>query len=162
MSTSDCSYLSSHISYAEAVKSTTARRLGIDNTPDSDTCQRMRLVAVEVFEPLRKHFGIAIGISSFYRSRDLNLAIGGSVSSQHCKGEAMDIDGDIYGLISNTDIFNWIKDNLQFDQLIWEFGNPDGSPSWVHVSYKAEGNRMQVLRSYHDKHGNTIYEPYKA
>lgn len=152
--------ISNHITYREATKSDTAIRHGIDNTPDRATIARMKLVAEKVFEPVRKHFGIAIAITSFFRCSALNLIIGGSKTSQHVTGEAMDIDGDNFGLVSNTEIFNYIKDNLDFDQLIAEFANPDESPQWVHVSWKAEGNRKQVLRSIR-KNGVTSYVPYE-
>lgn len=133
--------ISKHITYAEATKSQTAIRKGIDNTPDEATLDRMRLVAEKVFEPLREYFRMPIGISSFYRSPKLNKAIGGAKNSQHVTGEAMDIDADIFGGVTNTRIFEWIKNNLEFDQLIREYGEN----GWVHVSYKASGNRNQVL-----------------
>lgn len=133
--------ISAHITYAEATKSQTAIRKGIDNTPDAATLVRMRLVAEKVFEPLRNHFGIPIGISSFYRSPKLNKAIGGVRNSQHVTGEAIDIDADIFGGITNHMIFEWIRSNLNFDQLIKEYGEH----GWVHVSYKASGNRGEVL-----------------
>lgn len=114
----------------------------------------MQALAENVFEPLREHFGHPIYITSFYRSPELNKAIGGSPSSQHCKGEAIDID-DVIGESTNADFFNYIKDNLDFDQLIWEFGN-DGSPNWVHVSYRASNNRGNVLKAVKEN-GKTKY-----
>jgi len=116
--------ISEHISIKEATRSNTAERLGIDNFPDSPTLANMQALAENVFEPLRKHFGHPIYITSFYRSSELNKAIGGSSKSQHCKGQAIDID-DVIGSSTNADFFNYIKDNLEFDQLIWEFGNDD-------------------------------------
>jgi len=136
--------ISEHITLSEAIKSQTAIRKGIDNTPNSEQIAAMKLVAEKVFEPIRAHFGKPIGISSFFRSVKLNKAIGGAASSQHCKGEAIDIDGDILGGVSNRMIFDYVRTNLTFDQLIWEYGT-DLYPAWVHVSYKAKGNRRQVL-----------------
>ena len=147
--------ISKHISEKEATKSVTALRLGIDNTPDGDTLNNMKIVAEKVFEPLREYVGGAIKINSFYRSSALNEAIGGSTRSQHCKGQAMDID-DIYGHKTNKEMFTWIKDNLDFDQMIWEFGNED-NPDWVHVSYVSEDkNRKKILKAVRDD-GKTKY-----
>lgn len=147
--------ISKHISEKEATKSVTALRLGIDNTPDGDTLNNMKIVAEKVFEPLREYVGGAIKINSFYRSSALNEAIGGSTRSQHCKGQAMDID-DIYGHKTNKEMFIWIKDNLDFDQMIWEFGNED-NPDWVHVSYVSEDkNRNRILKAVRDE-GKTKY-----
>ena len=146
--------ISKHISIKEATRSNTAERLGIDNFPDSPTLVNMQALAENVFEPLREHFGHPIYITSFYRSPELNKAIGGSSTSQHCKGEAIDID-DVIGESTNADFFNYIKDNLDFDQLIWEFGNDD-SPNWVHVSYSASNNRGNVLKAV-KKNGKTKY-----
>ena len=98
-------------------------------------------------------------MSSGYRSPELNKAIGGSKTSQHCKGEAIDIDNDAREYPSNADIFWYIYDHLEFDQMIWEFGD-DKNPSWVHVSYKSEGNRKQVLRASKSK-GRTVYTNFQ-
>ena len=136
--------ISKHISYEEATYSSTANRLGIDNTPGREALKNMKLVAEAVFEPLREHFGSPIGVTSFYRCEALNRALKGSLRSSHIKGEAIDIDADIYGSLSNKDIFEYIADNLEFDQLIWEFGTDD-NPAWVHVSYSKDNNRMQKL-----------------
>jgi len=138
--------ISEHISIKEATFSSTATRKGIDNTPNATQIENMKLVATKVFEPLRKHFNTPIGISSFFRSEALNKAIGGSASSQHCKGEAIDIDADIFGGVTNGEIFKYIKENLEFDQLIWEYGNTT-DPDWVHVSYSKSGNRRQILKA---------------
>ena len=146
--------ISKHISIKEATRSNTAERLGIDNFPDSPTLVNMQALAENVFEPLREHFGHPIYITSFYRSPELNKAIGGSTTSQHCKGEAIDID-DVIGESTNADFFNYIKDNLEFDQLIWEFGNDD-NPNWVHVSYNASNNRGNVLKAVKEN-GKTKY-----
>tara|TARA_B100001175_G_C19454002_1_gene612807 strand:- start:942 stop:1409 length:468 start_codon:yes stop_codon:yes gene_type:complete len=146
--------LSEHVSYKEATKSVTANRLGIENTPDEDIIATMKVTCKCVFEPIREHFNQPIYISSFYRSPELNTAIGGSKKSQHCKGEAIDID-DVYGDTKNSQIFEYIKDRLDFDQLIWEFGD-DQNPSWVHVSYRLGNNRRRVLKAYKSQ-GRTRY-----
>ena len=147
--------ISKHVSYKEGVRSNTATRRGIDNTPTDDHLHFMELIAEEVFEPLRKWVGGPIKINSFYRSPDLNTAIGGSAMSQHCKGQAMDID-DTFGYKTNAEMFKWIKENLNFDQMIWEFGN-DGNPDWVHISYVSEAkNRNRCLKAYKEK-GKTKY-----
>jgi len=147
--------ISKHISEKEATKSVTALRLGIDNTPNGDSLNNMKLVAEKVFEPLRDWVGGPIKINSFYRSTELNTAIGGSNRSQHCQGRALDID-DIYGHKTNAEMFHYIKDNLDFDQMIWEFGNED-NPDWVHVSYNSEeSNRKKILKAVRDQ-GKTKY-----
>ena len=146
--------ISEHISMKEALRSNTAKRLGIDNIPDKETLITMQITAEYIFEPLRNKFNEPIYISSFYRSPELNKAIGGSSSSQHCKGEAIDID-DVYSKASNADFFNYIKDKLEFDQLIWEFGD-DENPAWVHVSYSLGKNRMRILKAIKEN-GRTKY-----
>lgn len=146
--------ISNNISLKEAIRSNTAKRLGIDNMPDNDTLVTMQITSQHIFEPLRNHFNEPIYISSFYRSPELNKAIGGSTSSQHCIGEAIDID-DVYSKASNIDFFNYIKDKLEFDQLIWEFGD-DNNPDWVHVSYSLGKNRMRILRAIKEN-GKTKY-----
>jgi len=148
--------ISKHISEREGVYSTTATRRGIDNIPNSNELNNMRLLAEEVFEPLRTYVGGPIKINSFFRCPELNTAIGGSGKSQHCKGQAMDID-DTFGKMTNADMYHWIKDNLEFDQMIWEFGD-DENPNWVHVSYVSEDeNRNRCLRAIR-KNGKTSYE----
>jgi hypothetical protein len=146
--------ISEHISMKEALRSNTAKRLGINNMPDNDTLVTMQITAEHIFEPLRNKFNEPIYISSFYRSPELNKAIGGSSSSQHCKGEAIDID-DVYSKASNADFFNYIKNHLEFDQLIWEFGD-DQNPAWVHVSYSLGKNRMRILKAIKEN-GRTKY-----
>ena len=147
--------ISEHISEKEAVKSITALRLGIDNTPDADSLNNMKIIAEKVFEPLRKWVGGPIKINSFFRSSALNQAIGGSSRSQHCQGRALDVD-DIYGHKTNKEMFDWIKENLDFDQLTYEFGSSD-NPDWVHVSYVSEDkNRNRVLKAVRDD-GKTKY-----
>lgn len=149
--------ISKHISYKEATQSQTATRLGIPNVPSQYDVQNMQLLAEKVFEPLREFFDVPIYVSSFYRSREMNKAIGGSSRSQHCEGRAIDLD-DVYGGVTNAEMFQFIANILDYDQLIWEFGN-DENPAWVHVSYVSEDqNRKQMLRAT-KKNGKTIYEP---
>jgi len=139
--------ISKHISDKEGTYSRTALRLGIHNQPDEDQLYYMQLLAEEVFEPLRAWVKKPIKINSFYRCRQLNKAIGGSLKSQHCKGQAIDID-DTYGHKTNAQMFKWIKKNLDFDQMIWEFGD-DKNPNWVHISYVSpEENRNRCLKAY--------------
>ena len=148
--------ISEHISYKESVYSITATRRGINNIPDDEQLTNMELVAEEVFEPLREWVGGPIKINSFFRCPKLNKAIGGSSKSQHCYGQAIDID-DTFHKASNADMYNYIKDHLEFDQLIWEFGD-NKNPDWVHVSYVSpEENRNRCLKAYRDK-GKTKYK----
>ena len=148
--------ISEHVSYREGVFSVTATRLGVDNTPDDEQLANMELVAEKIFEPLREWVGGPIKINSFYRGLPLNTAIGGSKKSQHMKGQAMDID-DNYGNATNAEMYHWIKDNLDFDQMIWEFGDDD-EPNWIHISYVSpEDNRNRCLKAYKEK-GKTKYK----
>lgn len=138
--------ISNHISYKEGTHSNTATRRNIDNIPNDYQLANMNAVALNVFEPLREWVGGPIKINSFFRSPDLNTAIGGSSKSQHCEGRAIDID-DTFGHKTNAEMYNYIKENLNFDQLIWEFGN-DTNPDWVHVSYVSdEQNRNRCLKA---------------
>jgi len=147
--------ISKHISDKEGVYSITATRRGLDNTPNKKQLQNMQLLANKVFEPLRVWVGKPIKVNSFFRSTKLNKAIGGSSKSQHCHGQAIDID-DSYGHVTNAKMFEYIREHLDFDQLIWEFGDDD-NPNWVHVSYISKSeNRNRCLRAY--KHnGKTAY-----
>ena len=139
--------ISKHISYKEAVYSRTAQRRDIYNHPENDQTDNMRVIAEEVFEPLRTWVGGPIKINSFFRSPDLNKAIGGSGKSQHCHGQAIDLD-DTFGRATNAEMFDFIKQHLDFDQIIWEFGDED-NPDWVHVSYVSpEDNRKRCLKAY--------------
>tara|TARA_R100001015_G_C4584038_1_gene140163 strand:- start:319 stop:774 length:456 start_codon:yes stop_codon:yes gene_type:complete len=139
--------ISKHISDKEGVYSRTATRLNIENTPTEEHKLNMIKLAEEVFEPLRAYVGGPIKINSFYRSPELNKAIGGSTKSQHCHGQAMDID-DTFGRMTNAEMYEFIKEHLDFDQMIWEFGN-DKNPDWVHVSYVSESeNRRRCLKAY--------------
>jgi hypothetical protein len=142
--------LSAHVTLAEFQESSTATTHGINNKMNESQIASAKLLCENVFEPLRIHLNTPIKISSAYRSVQLNKMIKGSLSSQHCKGEAMDLQIGSKG-------FNFIKDKLEFDQLIWEFGN-DENPQWVHVSY-SKRNRKQVLKAT-KKNGKTIYSNY--
>jgi|TARA_R100001530_G_scaffold97068_1_gene67453 hypothetical protein len=147
--------ISPHISYKEATNSTTAIRRGIDNIPNDLQLEYMELLAEKVFEPLRKWVGGPIKVTSFFRSEELNKRIGGSNRSQHCKGQAIDID-DTFKVVANSDMYNYIKNNLDFDQLIWEFGD-DENPDWLHVSYvSTDENRRRCLRASRNR-GKTTY-----
>ena len=151
------SKISEHITKKEATFSATALRKGIENEPGEYELQNMELIAEKVFEPLRKAVNGPIKINSFFRSEELNKAIGGSSRSQHCQGRAMDLD-DTYGYMSNQDMYHYIKENLDFDQMIWEFGTKD-NPSWVHVSYvDADSNRKRCLEAYKDENNKTKYK----
>ena len=142
--------ISEHVSYREGVYSTTATRREIDNTPNDEQLNNMETIAEKVFEPLREWVGGAIKINSFFRCPELNKAIGGSSKSQHCQGQAIDID-DTYGIVANSEMYHYIKENLDFDQLIWEFGDDD-NPNWIHVSYVSkEDNRNRCLKAYKEQ-----------
>lgn len=147
--------LSKNLSLKEVTKSSTAIKLGISNHPGPNELLALKEIAQNVFQPLRDYYDKPIGISSGFRSKELNTELKGAKNSQHCKGEALDLDADIYGGIPNMAIFAYIKDNLEFDQLIWEFGT-DLEPDWVHVSYRHVNNRKQVLRAIKEN-GKTKY-----
>jgi len=151
--------ISKHITYNEATRSYTAIKYNIVNIPDEQQLKNMILLAEAVFEPLREFVGIPIGITSFFRSKALNTKLKGSRTSQHManNGAAIDLDASIYGKISNLDILYYIKDNLEFDQLIAEHPDDNGIPSWVHVSYKKYGNRKQVFVSNFNRNGKVFY-----
>jgi hypothetical protein len=152
--------ISKHLTLEECTRSETADRLGIvNNNPNQSIIENMQLLAEKVFEPIREHFKTPIYVSSMYRGLNLNQAIKGSITSQHCSGQAMDIDMDSKGKPTNKDIFDFIKKNLEFDQMIWEFGN-DKQPDWVHVSYTSGKNRKQILKA-KKINGKTTYENFK-
>ena len=132
--------ISDNISYKEATRSETAQRLGISNKPKKEHIENMELIAEKIFQPLREWVDHPIRINSFYRSEELNSRIGGSLSSAHKDGLAMDLDS--LGGKTNLEMFHYIKDNLEFDQLIWEFG---AEPKWIRVSWSKKKNRKQVL-----------------
>ena len=136
--------------------SRTATRLNIKNNPNAEQMKNMVAIAEEVFEPLRMWVNGPIKINSFFRSPELNKAIGGSSKSQHCHGQAIDID-DTFGRATNAEMFEFIKKHLDFDQIIWEFGDED-NPDWVHVSYVSEEqNRNRCLQAYKEN-GKTKYK----
>ena len=160
--------LSKNLALAEVTRSETAKRKGISNMPTPEHLENFKKLAENVFQPIREHFGVPIHISSGYRSAALNKAIGGAgktvngvyiPSSQHCTGEAIDIDMDGTS-VTNAAIFNYIKDNLEFDQLIWEFGT-DTNPDWVHVSYESTGKQRKQILKAKKVGGKTTYVPYK-
>jgi len=126
--------------------------------PTAEHIENFKKLAANIFQPIREHFGKPIIISSGYRSAELNKAIGGSLSSQHCSGEAIDIDMDGTD-ITNAQIFNYIKDNLNFDQMIWEFGT-DTNPDWVHVSFAANRSQRKQILVAKKVNGKTTYTPY--
>lgn len=153
--------LSENLTLAEVVKSSTAKRLGIDNTPTAEHLANLKLVAQNIFQPIREHFQKPINVSSGYRSKALNDATpGSSATSQHCSGEALDLDQDSMNTgVTNKMVFEFIKNNLNFDQLIWEFGD-DQNPDWVHVSYESTGRqRKQILKAVR-VNGKTTYKPW--
>ena len=146
--------ISKNINFKEGTHSDTATRRRIKNEPNEEQLKAMKTLAKKVFEPLRENFGEPISVNSFFRSIALNKAIGGSRTSQHCAGEAIDIDA--MNGITNKKLFDYILKNLDFDQLIWEFGT-DKNPDWIHVSYKSPSeNRNRVLRAIAD--GNPVYQ----
>ena len=149
--------LSKNLSLGEFTRSQTAKRKGIDNTPSEKHLEAAKLLAKSIFQPIRDCFAVPIFISSGYRSDALNEAIGGSKTSQHSKGEAIDIDMDHRKGPENEEIFHYIINNLPFDQLIWEFGT-DERPDWVHVSYNSDGEqRGQVLTAKRNSSGKVYY-----
>jgi len=135
--------ISENISYKEAVRSETAKRLGISNKPKKEHIENMELIAEKIFQPLREWVDHPIRINSFYRSEELNSRIGGAVSSAHKDGLAIDLDS--LGGKTNLEMLHYIKDNLEFDVLINEYPNEEGEPKWIHVSWNKKKNRKQVL-----------------
>lgn len=149
--------ISKNLSLAEACKSATADKLGIVNdNPSLNIIKNMKLLAEKVFEPVRAHFKAPIKVSSIYRGQELNNAVKGVISSQHCTGEAMDIDNV---KPTNKEVFDYIKDNLDFDQLIWEFGTKD-NPEWVHVSYESTGKQRKQVLIAEKINGKTVYSKW--
>lgn len=135
--------LSANFTLKELTKSDTATRLGLDNTPDDETIENLKLLCEKVLQPVREHFGKSVTVNSGYRSPESNAAVGGSKTSDHCKGQAADIE--ING-VANPDLAQWIMDNLEYTQLILEFytqGQPNSG--WVHVSYDPNSLRKQEL-----------------
>ena len=147
--------ISKHISYKEATHSATALRRGLDNTPNDEQLKCMEEVAENLFEPLREWVGGPIKVNSFFRGEPVNTAIGGSKRSQHMKGQAIDID-DTFGHKTNAEMYHYIKDNLDFDQLIWEFGD-DKNPNWVHMSWVSHRPNRKKLTIAKRVNGKTKY-----
>jgi hypothetical protein len=148
--------LSTNLSLAEVTRSETAKRKGISNMPTPEHIENFKKLAANIFQPIREHFGKPIIISSGYRSAELNKAIGGSLSSQHSSGEAIDIDMDGTD-ITNKQIFDYIKDNLTFDQVINEFDY-----SWVHVSFAANRSQRKQVLDAKKVNGKTVYSVHKS
>ncbi len=147
--------ISKNITYAEAIHSSTAKRERIDNTPSPSQIESMKLLSEKIFQPLRDWVGGPIKINSFFRSPELNTAIGGSTKSQHCQGQAIDLD-DTFGRATNAEMYDFIKEHLDFDQMIWQSGD-DNNPDWVHVSYvSSDKNRNRCLKAYKEN-GRTKY-----
>ena len=146
--------LSKNFTLQEFTKSQTALRQGIDNTPDEQHLSNAKLLFEKIVQPVRDNFGVTV-INSGYRGPKLNEAVGGSSKSQHCKGEAVDIECPG---TANYEIAKWIQDSLDFDQLILEFYTP-GIPDsgWVHVSYTKENNRKSTLTAMKEN-GKTVYK----
>lgn len=152
--------LTKHVSYKEVIRSDTAKRRGIKNIPTTKQLAKIRVLCEKVFEPLREYFGVPIFLSSVFRSSELNKALRGAKNSQHLanNGAAMDLDADIFGRITNKEIGDYIRENLEFDQLIYE--NWTGTDyAWIHVSYNEGKNRKEVLTMQRIK-GKAVYKPY--
>lgn len=149
--------LSEHLSIAELTRSESAKRLGLSNMPTEEHLDNLKKLADNIFEPIRNHFRCPILISSGYRSQGLNNAIGGVKGSDHLKGMAIDIDMDnTPNGVTNKMIFDYIKNNLKFRQLIWEFGDSE-NPDWVHISYNENDLKNEILIA--TKHnGKTNYK----
>jgi len=149
--------ISKHISWKEGTYSRTGERRGLENIPNEDQIKCMKEIAENIFEPLRAYVGGPVKINSFFRGESVNTVIGGSERSQHMKGQAMDID-DTFGHKTNAEMYHYIKDNLDYDQLIWEFGDDD-NPNWIHVSYVTHReNRKRLTVAYRDRKGKTKYK----
>jgi len=147
--------LSENFTLAEMVRSQTAIRKGIDNTPTPEVIENLRALCVNVLQPIRNGLGRAVYVSSGYRSPKLNKAIGGSANSQHCRGEAADFTAD------NTDTYslaNWIHQNYRFDQLILEFYNPDTGAGWVHISWSPTEVQRQLSLTATRENGKVVYK----
>lgn len=151
--------ISEHLSLAELIVSDSAKRNGISNMPTETHLKFLRTLAERIFDPIRSHFNTPIYISSGYRSEALNKAVGGSKTSQHCKGQAIDIDMDgSNSEITNNEIFHWAKANLKFTQLIAEFPDSDGNLGWVHIGYDAQNLKNEIIIAL----SNKKYVSYKG
>tara|TARA_R110001599_G_scaffold79478_3_gene215350 strand:+ start:4887 stop:5354 length:468 start_codon:yes stop_codon:yes gene_type:complete len=144
--------LSKNFVLSEIIRSNTARRLNISNAPNKEHLRSLQILIRDLIQPMRDALG-PIRISSGYRNPALNRAIGGSRKSQHCKGEALDIQFWKDGKMCNKEVYDWvIEEGIEFDQMINEFDF-----AWIHISLKDKGNRRQVLEAYHDEDGDTKY-----
>jgi hypothetical protein len=154
--------ISEHLDLVEVTRSETAKRKGISNEPTAEHLENFKKLAENIFEPIRNHFKVPIHISSGYRSKALNTSIGGSLTSQHCSGEAIDIDmdGSSNG-VTNKMVFDFIKANLNFDQLIAEFP-VNSNPAWVHVSYESSSKQRKQILVAKKVGSKTTYLPYKS
>ena len=152
--------LSKSFTLNEMVKSQTAEREGINNNPSESQIEGLQRLCENILQPVRDHFGMPVTVSSGFRSAQLCTRIGSSINSQHAKGEAADFE--IFG-VSNQEVVIWINENLDYDQMILEFwkGPDEPNSGWIHVSYKKEGNRKQMLRAFRNTFGKTQYEPYE-
>ena len=148
--------LSANFTLSEMVKSETALRHGLDNTPGQTEVDNLKLLAEKVLQPIRDHYKRGVKVNSGFRHPEVNAAVGGSKTSDHCKGQAADIE--IPG-VANADLAEWIKDNLEFTQLILEFYTPGVPDSgWVHVSYDKSNLKKQVMTAMKEN-GKTVYKP---
>ena len=152
--------LSNNFSLKEMTASQTADRHGISNNPSEDHMDNLKRLCDNVLQKIRDHYGKVVSVSSGYRSPELCVKIGSSMKSQHAKGQAADFE--IFG-IANAELAKWITENIDFDQLILEFHNPEEPNSgWIHCSYKSPtDNRKSTLRAFRDDNGKTQYVEYK-
>jgi zinc D-Ala-D-Ala carboxypeptidase len=136
--------LSANFTLKELTRSDAATRLGLDNQPNDEALENLKLLCEKVLQPVRDHFGKSVTVNSGYRSPESNAAVGGSRTSDHCKGQACDLEIDG---IPNPELAQWIMDNLDYTQLILEFYTPGGDPNagWVHVSYDPNNLKKQEL-----------------
>ena len=149
--------LSANFQLSELVKSQVAERKGIPNNPSPGHIDNLKSLCINVLQPLRSEFDLPVYISSGYRSQELCIAIGSKITSQHAEGKAADLE--VVG-VDNYELFMWIKNNLQFDQLILEFykdGEPDSG--WIHISYNSKNNRNDTLQATRDEKGKVVYKP---
>tara|TARA_R110000823_G_scaffold37850_1_gene102431 strand:+ start:93 stop:557 length:465 start_codon:yes stop_codon:yes gene_type:complete len=148
--------LTKNFTLSELTKSETALRKGLDNAPSQDTISALQVLAVHVLQPVRDHYDRSVKVNSGYRSSEVNASVGGSKTSDHCKGQAADIE--IVG-VANADLAAYIRDELQFTQLILEFYTPGVPDSgWVHVSYDPDNLKKQVMTAT-KRDGKTVYLP---
>ena len=150
--------LSANFELAELIKSQVAERKGIPNNPSPDQIDNLKSLCINVLQPIRSEFDKPVIISSGFRSAELCIAIGSKPTSQHADGKAADLE--IPG-VDNMELAMWIKNNLNFDQLILEFYK-DGQPNsgWVHVSWNGDNNRNQTLRAVRDDNDKVVYKPW--